>query len=132
MRSLAFPLAVLLVLLVPVALVAGAAGVAQWGGWVVRSAGVVGIIGLVVTAGFAVNLLVPRTCARIEVPGGAFEEVNRPLLSLAVSDGECYRSAVTQLGFVGLAGLATSVAAAVLSRRSAPDDSGAAPVVRSP
>lgn len=132
MRSLAFPLAVLLILLVPVALVAGAAGVAQWAGWVVRSIGVVGIVGLVVTAGFAVNLLVPRTCARLEVPGGVFEERNRPLFSLAVSDGDCYRSAVTQLELVGLAGLATSVTAAVSARRSARGGSGAMPAVRSP
>jgi hypothetical protein len=131
-RTLAFPLACLLVLAVPLALVAAAHGIVRWGRWVAEVAGVVGIAGLVVAGGFAVNLLVPRTCDRIEVPGGAIEEVNRPLLSLAVGDGGCFRSAVGQLQLVGLAGVATSAVAALAATRSGRGAVGAAPGAPTP
>lgn len=132
MRAFAFPLAVLLVLAVPLLAVAAAAGLTRWGRWVVRAGGIVGIGGLVVTAACAVNLLVPRTCERIEVPGGSIEEINRPVLSLAVGDGPCLRSAVGQLQLVALAGVATSVVAALASMRSGRGVVGAAPGAPTP
>lgn len=132
MRVLAFPLAFLVVLATPLLVVAAAAGLARWGRWVLRSAGALGVAGLVVTAGGAANLVVPRTCERIEVPGGAIEEVNRPLLSLAVGDGSCFRSAVGQLQLVALAGVATSVVASVAATRSGRGAVGAAPGAPTP
>lgn len=135
MRELAFPLACLLVLAVPVLVVAAAANVVRWARWVAKVAGAVGIAGLVLTGVAAANLLVPRTCERIEVPGGVIEEVNRPILSLAVGRGDCFRSAVGQLQLVGLAGVATSAVAALVATRAGarrPDVVGAAPGAPTP
>jgi hypothetical protein len=123
-RSLAGPLALLLVALAPIVVLGAVTSVGQWGRWLVRTGGLVGILGLVLTAGAAVNLLVPRTCATTPV-----KRVNRPVLSLAVGDGGCFRDALGQVGLAGLVGVAASAAVAALATRSGRDDAGAAHAV---
>jgi hypothetical protein len=66
---------------------------------------------------------VPRTCASEPV-----EAVNRPLLSLAVDDGDCFHAGLVAVGFLGLAATATS---AVVVTRSGRAGAGAAPAVPS-
>ena len=129
MRSLAGPLALLLVALAPVVVVGAVSSAGQWGRWMVRAGGVAGVVGLVLTAAATVNLVVPRTCATTPV-----KAVNRPVLSLAVDDGDCFRSALGQVGLAGLLGVAASAAVAALSgarRWSRGDGAGAAPAVPS-
>jgi hypothetical protein len=125
-RSLAGPLALLLVAAAPVVVLGAVTSAGQWGRWLVRAGGVVGIVGLVLTALATVNLVVPRTCASAPV-----EAVNRPVLSLAVDDGDCFHRALGQVGLAGVVGVAASVAAAAValrSTRSGRGDAGAAPV----
>jgi hypothetical protein len=129
-RSLAGPLALLLVALAPVVVVGAVSSAGRWGRWLVRTGGAVGIVGLVLTAVATVNLVVPRTCASAPV-----RAVNRPVLSLAVDDGDCFHSALGQVGLAGLVGVAASVGAAAVAQRratpSAPAGAGAAPAVPS-
>ena len=124
MRSLAGPLALLLVAAAPVVVVGAVSAGGQWGRWLVRTGGVVGIVGLVLTAAATVNLVVPRTCATTPV-----KAVNRPVLSLAVDEGDCFHRALGQVGLAGLVGVAASLAAAATATRSGRDGAGAAPAV---
>ncbi|MCU1483893.1 MAG: hypothetical protein JWN67_639 [Actinomycetia bacterium] len=129
MRSLAGPLALLLVALAPVAALGAVSSAGQWGRWLVRAGGVVGILGLVLTAAATVNLLVPRTCATAPV-----KTMNRPVLSIAVDEGDCFRSALGQVGLAGLVGVTASAAVAAMTgarRWSRGDGAGAAPAVPS-
>jgi hypothetical protein len=126
-RSLAGPLALLIVVAAPVLVIGLVLGAADWARWLVRAGGVVGIAGLVLTAVATVNLFVPRTCATEPV-----EAVNRPLLSLAVDDGDCFHTGLAAVGFLGLAAAATSAVVMGRSTRSGRAGAGAAPAVPSP
>jgi hypothetical protein len=130
-RSLAGPLALLLVALAPIVVLGAASSAGRWGRWLVTSGGLIGVAGLVLTAVATVNLLVPRTCATEPV-----KQENRPILSVAVGDGDCFRSAVGQVGLAGLVGVAASLAVAAWStRRATPSGrggAGAAPFAPSP
>lgn len=140
MRSLAFSLAVLIVLAVPIAAVGAALSAGQWARWLYRAGGVLGIAGLVLTAVFLVNLVVPRTCSTTALPGNALREVNRPIISLVLGDGDCFRSAMAQAQGAALAGVATSAVVAMVDgtgrrrplRRSGRVGAGASPGARSP
>jgi hypothetical protein len=124
-HTLAFPLALLLVVAAPVVAIGALSTAGRWGRWLVRTGGLLGVLGLIVTAVATVNLLVPRTCASTPVA-----ERNRPAISLAVGDGNCFRSAVAQLEVAALAGLGASLV--VWVRRSTRDDAGAAPSAHYP
>lgn len=127
MRDLAAPLALLIVVLAPVALLGALTTAGQWAGWLVRTGGAVGVAGLVLTAAATVNLFVPRTCSSTPV-----EQVNRPLLSIAVDDGDCFQGALGQFGLAGLVGVAASAAVvATRATRSGRGGAGAAPAVPS-
>lgn len=123
-RTLAFPLAVLIVVLTPLAVIGLASSAEQWVRWLLRAGGAVGMAGVVLTAVATVNLLVPRTCATEPV-----EEVNRPLISLVLGSGDCFRSALAQAQVAALVGVTASVAAVTRSERVG---GGAGPAVRSP
>ena len=120
-RSLAFPLAILIVVLTPLAVIGFVSGADQWARWLLRTGGALGVAGLVLTAMACVNLLVPRTCA-----GDPVEEVNRPLISLVLGSGDCFRSALAQAEVAALVGIAASVVAVTRSGRAG---DGAAPAV---
>lgn len=140
MRSLAFSLAVLIVLAVPIAAVGAAISAGQWARWLYRAGGILGIAGLVLTAVFLVNLVVPRTCSTTSLPGKTVREVNRPIISLVLGDGDCFRSAMAQTQGAALAGVATSAVVALVDRtgrrrplrRSGRVGAGAPPGARSP
>lgn len=123
MRSLASPLALVLVVAIPVAFLGFVAAAERWARWMVRAGGLVGVAGLAVTAASAVNLLVPRTCSDAPV-----EEVNRPVISLVVGDGACFRDALGQAQLAALVGVAASVAVVTRSGRGG---GGGAPAVPS-
>ena len=123
MRSLAGPLALLIVVASPVAALGAITAASQWARWILRAGGIVGVVGLVLTAAAVVNVLVPRTCATTADQ----REVNRPVLSVAVDDGDCFRSGLGQLELAGLVGVATSAVVALRLRRSAPGAGGGAP-----
>lgn len=112
MRSLAYPLALALVVVVPVLVVAAAHGVGRWSRWLVRAGGALGVAGLVLTAVATVNLLVPRSCGH-----GSAAERNRPLISVVVGDGDCFRSAMGQVQIAVLVALAASLAVLTRSAR---------------
>ena len=140
MRSLAFSLAVLIVLAAPIAALGLASSAGRWARWLVRMGGALGIVGLVLTAAFVVNLVVPRSCSTASSPGATVHEVNRPFVSIAIGDGDCFRSAVAQAQGAVLAGVATSALVALADRRrrgreirpSAPAGAGASPAARHP
>lgn len=113
MRSLAYPLALLLVVAIPVAFLGFVVAAEAWARWMVRAGGMIGVAGLALTAAFAVNLLLPRTCSDVPV-----EEVNRPVISLVVGDGSCFQDALGQTQLAALVGLGASVA--VVARSSRP------------
>lgn len=123
MRSLAYPLALLLVVAIPVAALGLLAGAELWARWMVRAGGLLGVVGVALTAAFAVNLVVPRTCSTEPV-----EEVNRPAISLVVGDGDCFRHALGQTQLAVLVGVAASV---VVVTRSARGGAGGATAVPS-
>jgi hypothetical protein len=124
-RSLAGPLALLLVALAPIVVLGAITSSRRWGRWLVRTGGAVGVVGLVLTTAATVNLLVPRTCSSAPVA-----KRNRPILSLAVGDGDCFQDALGQVGVAGLVGVAASAAVAALATRSGRGGAGAAPAVR--
>lgn len=121
-RTFAFPLALATLIVMSVALVGLVSGLEQWGRWLLRTGGSLGIVGLVVTGIAVANLLVPRTCSTEPVP-----EVNRPVLSVALGDGACFRSALAQLQLAVLVGLGASVAVATRSGRDAAGAAHAVP-----
>jgi hypothetical protein len=121
-RTLAFPLALLLVVAAPIAAIGALSTAGQWARWMVRTGGLLGVAGLVVTGVATVNLLVPRTCASNPT------ERNRPVISLVEGGGSCSRSAAAQLQLAVLAGLGASLL--VWVRRSARDGVGGAPAAR--
>jgi hypothetical protein len=123
-HTLAFPLALLLVVAAPIAAVGALSTAAQWSRWMVRTGGLLGVAGLVVTGVATVNLLVPRTC------GSTPAEHNRPVISLVVGGGPCSRSAAAQLEVAVLAGLGASLL--VWVRRTTRDGVGGAPAARCP
>jgi hypothetical protein len=126
-RSLAGPLAVLIMAMAPFVLVGVGLAAVDWAKWLVRVGGYVGIAGLVLTAAAVVNLGVSRTCATTPV-----KQVNRPVLSIAVDDGDCFDGALGAVGLVAAAVAATSLATVVVATRSGRADAGAAPAVPSP
>lgn len=121
MRSLAFPLAVLIVVAVPLAGAAAVVAATRWGRWMVTVGGVAGVVGLLLTAGAVVSLGVARSCTGDDDG----EYINRPVLLLAVGDGDCRRDAVAEVGLVVLVG---GLASAVAFRRSGRRGGGAVPV----
>ena len=125
-RTLAAPLAVLLVAAAPIVAIGACTSAGQWGRWLVRTGGVAGVVGLVVTGAATVNLGVPRTC------GSSPDEVNRPVISLVLGDGDCFREALGQLALVGLTGVAASAGVVAAARRSRRGGAGAAPAAPCP
>lgn len=121
-KTLASPLAGLIVLVLPIAGVLAAGALFDWGRWVVRTAGLAGVAGLVVTAAFVVNLGIARRCDH---------QTNRPVISLVLSRGDCERTAKAWTGAAAIAGVATSVGAEALRRRRpAPAGAGGGPCVQ--
>ena len=117
MRSLAPLLATVLVAGLSVATVAAAVGAFRWGQWLVTAGGVLGTVGVALTAAAFVNLFVPRTCAP--------DEHNLPAVSLVLGHGECLEEGLGQAQLTVLSGqLATTAVAArrlrTIDRRSAP------------
>jgi hypothetical protein len=115
-RALAYPLAVLIVAAACFAAVAVAAGAATWSRWVVRVGGAVGPAGVVLAAGAALNLFVPRTCAEAETAVGTVTARNRPAFSVVVDDGDCFRTGLAQVQVVALVVIATSAVVVVRNR----------------
>jgi hypothetical protein len=126
-RALSYPLAVLIILVVPLLAVAAGAGLLRWARWLLTTGRAVGLIGLALTAGLAVNLFVPRTCADESRSAIGQPEVNRPAISLVVGDGPCFRSALAQAQLTALAGLSSSVVVSLRRRAARP-----APPAREP
>jgi hypothetical protein len=116
-RSLAFSLAILIVVAVPIALVGLTASAGHWARWLYRAGGLIGVAGLVLTAVFVVNLVIPRSCSTTSIPGHTVHEVNRPILSLVLGDGSCFRSAMGAAEAATLVGVASSTVVALLDRR---------------
>ncbi|MCU1379699.1 MAG: hypothetical protein JWN29_2682 [Acidimicrobiales bacterium] len=112
MRTLAFPLALLLVVAAPIVAVGALTAAGHWGRWLVRTGGLLGLAGLMVTAVASVNLFVPRTCSSTTTP-----EHNRPVISLVLGHDGCFRSAVAQLQVAALTGLTASLAVQAVSIR---------------
>jgi hypothetical protein len=96
----------------------------RWARWLVRTGGTVGIAGLILTSGAAVNLLVPRTCASDALG----RTIQRPIVSAATGEGNCLRTALGQLELVALTGVGAS--AVVQFRRGRRD--GAVPALGAP
>jgi hypothetical protein len=118
------PLAWLIVALAPLLALAAGLYATRWAQWLVRTGGALGIAGLLVTGGAAVNLLVPRTCAS----SAEGRTIQRPLLSATTGEGNCLRTAWGQLQLVALAGV--GVSAVVQFRRERRD--GAVPALDAP
>jgi hypothetical protein len=116
-RELAYPLAVLLVAGACFGVVALAVASRSWVAWVLRAGGAIGIVGLAVTAVAFGNLFVPRTCASAETAAGTMTESNRPVLSVVVDHGPCYRSGLAQVQLVVLAVMATSAVSLLVADR---------------
>ena len=114
---MAYPLAVLLVAGASFGAVALVVGARDWSRWVLRTGGVVGAVGLAVTAVAAANLFVPRTCSRSETAVGVLEQVNRPALSVVVDDGDCFRSGLAQVQLLALVALGTTGAAVAVATK---------------
>jgi hypothetical protein len=112
-RALAYPLAVLIVAAACFGAVALVAGAATWSRWVLRVGGAVGVVGVVLTAGSALNLFVPRTCAEAETALGTVTARNRPAFSVVVDDGDCFRTGLAQVEVVALVAIATSAVVVV-------------------
>ena len=123
MRTLAHPLALLIVITAPIALVGAAAAAVDWGRWMLRSAGIVGVAGIVLTGIAVVNLGVPRRCATTQQA----KAVNRPIISLATDDGDCERAAVGWTAAAVATGVAASGVVEVLRRSRRRAGAGAAP-----
>jgi hypothetical protein len=140
-RSLAFPLALLIVLAAPIVAVGAAVSARQWARWLYRAGGILGVVGFVLTGVFVASLVVPRTCATTSSsPSAVVHEVNRPIISLVLGDGECFRSAMAQAEGAVLAGVASSAVVTLVDRtgrrrplrRSGRAVAGASPDVRHP
>jgi hypothetical protein len=116
-RSLAYPLAVLLVAALCFGAVALAVGAVSWGRWALRVGGAAGVAGVVLTAVAAVNLAVPRTCAELDTATGPVSQTNRPAISVVLDDGPCFRSGLAQVQLVVLAVLATTIVTLAADRR---------------
>lgn len=108
MRALAYPLAVLLLAGIGAGAVALVVGSTTWARWVLRTGGIGGALGLLLTAAAAGNLFVSRTCAEAETAVGTITEVNRPAFSVVVDDGSCFRSGLAQVQLLVLAVVVTS------------------------
>ena len=121
METLAHPLALLLVVAAPLALLGAVRGAWQWGRWLVRAGGAVGVLGLVATGAAVVNLGVARTC-QTDASG---HRVNRPIISVATGEGDCFRRAMGQLELAALAGVGAS--SLVLLRQARRDGAGGGP-----
>ena len=124
METWARPLAWLIVALAPLVALAAGFYATRWARWLVRTGGTLGIAGLILTGGAAVNLLVARTCAS----GAQGTTVQRPIMSAVTGEGTCFRTAWGQLQLVTLAGV--GVSAVVQLRRGRRD--GAVPALGAP
>jgi hypothetical protein len=123
-ETLAHPLALLIVVAAPIALLGAVAGAWQWGQWLVRAGGVLGVVGVVVTGVAVANLGVARTCQT----DAAGKRVNRPIISVATGEGDCFRRAMGQLELAALAGVgASSVVLLRQARRGGADAEPGAP-----
>jgi len=120
-ESLAHPLALLIVVAAPIALLGAVAGAWQWGRWLVGAGGVLGMVGAAVTGVAVLNLGVARTCQT----DAAGKHVNRPIISIATGEGDCFRRAMGQLQLAALAGVGAS--SVVLLRQVRRDGADGAP-----
>jgi hypothetical protein len=112
-ETLAEPLAWLIVLVAPLAALGALLGAARWCRWLLRAGGALGVAGLVLTGVATVNLLVARTCSE----SAAGPVVQRPVLSAATGEGDCFRTAWGQLQLVALAGVGASASVVLTQAR---------------
>jgi hypothetical protein len=100
----------------------------EWSRWVHRTAGALGVAGLVLAAVATVNLGVPRTCATQASGGGpVLKETNRPVISVVLGGDDCYAEALGQFEIVGV--IVVGVSALAVRRSSL---SGSAPSLVAP
>jgi hypothetical protein len=92
-------MAMLLVIAIPTALIVLAAAALAWARDALTRARIPGLIGVFCTLVAAGNLLVERTC------GGM---VNRPIITVALGTGDCYKSGLVAVELVVLLAVATS------------------------
>jgi hypothetical protein len=105
-ETLAEPLAWLLIVAAPLVALAAVVGVSRWSHWLVGAGGMLGVVGLVVTGAATLNVLVARTCAT----DASGKTIERPIISAATGEGDCFRTAWGQLQLVALTGVGASVA----------------------
>lgn len=121
MDTLAYPLGVLIVVAAPIVALTAVRLGWQWARWLVRTGGALGVAGLMLTGAATVNLAVARTCSS----DAAGKTVNRPIISAATGEGDCFRRAMAQLELATLAGVGAS--ASVLLRQARRDDADGEP-----
>ena len=126
MRTLSHPFAYLIVIGSAVSAVLLVRTVLDWSRWLIGAAGAAAIVGLVLTAGAAVNLGVPRTCATARAGDQVIKETNRPMISVVLGSDDCYADALGQFEILGVIVVGLS---AVGVRRSAPAGSSPSPAV---
>lgn len=97
-------MAILLVIAIPLAAMGLLSVSVAWARDAVGRAPLPGLIGVFCTLVAVGNLFVERTCDGM---------VNRPVITVALGDGDCYRTGVIGLGLVLLLGVATSAAVRV-------------------
>lgn len=120
MRTLSHQFAYLTVILSAIAAVVLVRTAVDWSLWVRRTAGTIGIAGVVLTGVATVNLGVPRTCAKQTGDGGqVVKETNRPAISLVLGGDRCYADALGQFEILGVIVVGVS---ALAVRRSGRDD----------
>lgn len=97
-------MATLLVIAIPFAAIGLMVATRAWARDAVTRARIPGLIGVGCTAVAAGNLFVARRCADL---------INRPVISVALGDGACYKSGLVAIQLVVLLVVATSAAVRV-------------------
>ena len=92
-------MAVMLTIAIPLAAVGLGVMARAWAQDAIHRSPTTGRIGVACTAAAAANLWVARSCG---------DAVNRPIVSVAIGTGDCYRTGVVAVGLVLLLGVATS------------------------